>query len=168
MSNIDFLRMACNARRKQLGKEDLPPLEFYAFLAPKVGRCSAGMSGSCTTRAQALKLQRETCALRLCALAAGGSQHAYQLPRAQRQCRLQRERPRLMHTSTCSCVGDLSCVRALCCCWLGRPAYAASLAACRLPNSCQTVPEVQGGEKKRNEILQLAVLEVRPAPVWPC
>ena len=36
VSNIDFLRMACNARRKQLGKEDLPPLEFYAFLAPKV------------------------------------------------------------------------------------------------------------------------------------
>ena len=36
VSNIDFLRMACNARRKQLGKEDFPPLEFYAFLAPKV------------------------------------------------------------------------------------------------------------------------------------
>lgn len=41
VSNIDFLRMACNARRKQLGKEDLPPLEFYAFLAPKVWACPA-------------------------------------------------------------------------------------------------------------------------------
>ena len=39
MSNIDFLRMACNARRKQLGKEELGPLEFYGFLMPKV--CSA-------------------------------------------------------------------------------------------------------------------------------
>lgn len=36
VTNIDFLRMACNARRKSLGIDQLPPLEFYAFLAPKL------------------------------------------------------------------------------------------------------------------------------------
>lgn len=33
---MDFLRMACNARRKQLGQPELDPLEFYAFIMPKV------------------------------------------------------------------------------------------------------------------------------------
>jgi len=37
VSNVDFLRMACNARRKQLGQPELDPLEFYAFVMPKVG-----------------------------------------------------------------------------------------------------------------------------------
>jgi len=36
VSNIDFLRMACNARRKSQGKPDLDPLEFYAFVMPKL------------------------------------------------------------------------------------------------------------------------------------
>ncbi len=36
VSNVDFLRMACNARRKALGKPELDPLEFYAYIVPKV------------------------------------------------------------------------------------------------------------------------------------
>ncbi|KAK9807307.1 hypothetical protein WJX73_010858 [Symbiochloris irregularis] len=36
VTNIDFLRMSCNARRRSLGKDELPPLEFYAYLAPKL------------------------------------------------------------------------------------------------------------------------------------
>jgi hypothetical protein len=36
VSNVDFLRMACNARRKQLKQPELDPLEFYAFIIPKV------------------------------------------------------------------------------------------------------------------------------------
>jgi Fe-S cluster assembly ATP-binding protein len=36
VSNIDFLRMATNARRKSLGQPELDPLEFYAYIMPKV------------------------------------------------------------------------------------------------------------------------------------
>lgn len=36
VSNTDFLRLACNARRKELGLPELDPIEFYGFLAPKV------------------------------------------------------------------------------------------------------------------------------------
>ena len=36
VSNVDFLRMACNARRKQQGKTELDPLEFYAHVMPKL------------------------------------------------------------------------------------------------------------------------------------
>jgi Fe-S cluster assembly ATP-binding protein len=36
VSNVDFLRLAANARRKSLGKPELDPLEFYAFIMPKV------------------------------------------------------------------------------------------------------------------------------------
>lgn len=36
VSNTDFLRMMCNARRKAQGKEELDPLEFYGFLTPKL------------------------------------------------------------------------------------------------------------------------------------
>ena len=36
VSNVDFLRMACNARRKALGQAELDPLEFYAHVVPKV------------------------------------------------------------------------------------------------------------------------------------
>lgn len=36
VSNVDFLRMACNARRKVLGQPELDPLEFYAHVMPKV------------------------------------------------------------------------------------------------------------------------------------
>lgn len=36
VSNVDFLRMACNARRKALGQAELDPLEFYAHVIPKV------------------------------------------------------------------------------------------------------------------------------------
>lgn len=36
VSNIDFLRLACNARRKSQGKTEMDPLEFYAFILPKL------------------------------------------------------------------------------------------------------------------------------------
>lgn len=36
VSNVDFLRMACNARRKSMGLAELDPLEFYGFVSPKV------------------------------------------------------------------------------------------------------------------------------------
>ncbi|KAG1676738.1 hypothetical protein FOA52_005027 [Chlamydomonas sp. UWO 241] len=36
VSNVDFLRMACNARRKTLKQPELDPLEFYAFIIPKL------------------------------------------------------------------------------------------------------------------------------------
>ncbi|KAG2434735.1 hypothetical protein HXX76_007624 [Chlamydomonas incerta] len=36
VSNVDFLRMACNARRKSLGQSELDPLEFYAYIMPKL------------------------------------------------------------------------------------------------------------------------------------
>jgi Fe-S cluster assembly ATP-binding protein len=36
VSNTDFLRSAYNARMKSLGKPELDPLEFYAYLMPKV------------------------------------------------------------------------------------------------------------------------------------
>lgn len=36
VSNMDFLRMACNARRSSLGLTELGPLEFYGFLSPKL------------------------------------------------------------------------------------------------------------------------------------
>ncbi|KAG0569243.1 hypothetical protein KC19_6G076600 [Ceratodon purpureus] len=37
VSNMDFLRMACNARRKARSLEELGPLEFYGFVAEKLG-----------------------------------------------------------------------------------------------------------------------------------
>eukprot|EP00878_Enallax_costatus_P024574 GHUV01026229.1.p1 GENE.GHUV01026229.1~~GHUV01026229.1.p1 ORF type:complete len:212 (-),score=41.31 GHUV01026229.1:1493-2128(-) len=43
VSNVDFLRMACNARRKALGQPELDPLEFYAHVIPKV-RPAAGVA----------------------------------------------------------------------------------------------------------------------------
>jgi len=36
VSNIDFLRIATNARRKALGQKEMDPLEFYAFVMPKL------------------------------------------------------------------------------------------------------------------------------------
>ncbi|CAI9091915.1 OLC1v1027035C1 [Oldenlandia corymbosa var. corymbosa] len=36
VSNIDFLNMAYNARRRKLGLEELGPIEFYGYLAPKL------------------------------------------------------------------------------------------------------------------------------------
>eukprot|EP00232_Nephroselmis_pyriformis_P005280 CAMPEP_0182913534 /NCGR_PEP_ID=MMETSP0034_2-20130328/38091_1 /TAXON_ID=156128 /ORGANISM="Nephroselmis pyriformis, Strain CCMP717" /LENGTH=324 /DNA_ID=CAMNT_0025050261 /DNA_START=123 /DNA_END=1094 /DNA_ORIENTATION=+ len=36
VSNTDFLRMSCNARRKANGQPELDPLEFYADLMPKL------------------------------------------------------------------------------------------------------------------------------------
>ena len=42
VSNIDFLRIATNARRKASGEAELDPLEFYAHVMPKVGGCPGG------------------------------------------------------------------------------------------------------------------------------
>ena len=42
MSNSDFLRLAANARRKQLGQEELGPLEFYGYVMPKVPQHTLG------------------------------------------------------------------------------------------------------------------------------
>ncbi|CAH9090640.1 unnamed protein product [Cuscuta epithymum] len=36
VSNIDFLNMAYNAKRKKLGQEELGPIEFYGYIAPKL------------------------------------------------------------------------------------------------------------------------------------
>jgi Fe-S cluster assembly ATP-binding protein len=36
VNNVDFLRMAANARRKAQGKPEFEPLEFYMELQPKV------------------------------------------------------------------------------------------------------------------------------------
>ena len=44
VSNIDFLRVATNARRKASGEAELDPLEFYAHVMPKV-RCLAPLAG---------------------------------------------------------------------------------------------------------------------------
>jgi Fe-S cluster assembly ATP-binding protein len=36
VANADFLRLACNARRKARGQPELDPIEFYGFLTPKL------------------------------------------------------------------------------------------------------------------------------------
>ncbi|CAL5354300.1 unnamed protein product [Camellia sinensis] len=36
VSNIDFLNMAYNARRRKLGLPELGPIEFYGFISPKL------------------------------------------------------------------------------------------------------------------------------------
>ena len=36
VSNVDFLRMMCNARRVARGETELDPLEFYGYLTPKL------------------------------------------------------------------------------------------------------------------------------------
>ncbi|CAI9774947.1 unnamed protein product [Fraxinus pennsylvanica] len=36
VSNIDFLNMAYNARRRKLGQPELGPIEFYGYIAPKL------------------------------------------------------------------------------------------------------------------------------------
>jgi Fe-S cluster assembly ATP-binding protein len=41
VSNIDFLRMAANSRRKARGEAELDPLEFYAYVMPKARRAAA-------------------------------------------------------------------------------------------------------------------------------
>jgi Fe-S cluster assembly ATP-binding protein len=38
VNNVDFLRMAANARRKAQGKDEFEPLDFYMHLSPKVSR----------------------------------------------------------------------------------------------------------------------------------
>jgi hypothetical protein len=56
VSNVDFLRMAYNARQKSQGKPELEPIEFYAHVIPKVrpGHCgltaAAAAAGNCGSR----------------------------------------------------------------------------------------------------------------------
>lgn len=47
VSNIDFLRIATNARRKAAGDKELDPLEFYAHVMPKVGHTQRTHRGGC-------------------------------------------------------------------------------------------------------------------------
>ena len=49
VSNVDFLRMAYNARRKAAGEAELDPLEFYAHVVPKV--CWLSVRRVCVARA---------------------------------------------------------------------------------------------------------------------
>eukprot|EP00850_Spirogloea_muscicola_P013129 SM000087S23411 [mRNA] locus=s87:546180:547865:- [translate_table: standard] len=44
VSNTDFLRLAANARRAALGQPELDPLEFYAFLTPKLDELKMDIS----------------------------------------------------------------------------------------------------------------------------
>ncbi|CAK9135912.1 unnamed protein product [Ilex paraguariensis] len=43
VSNIDFLNMAYNARRRKLGMPELEPLEFYGFITPKLKLVNMGI-----------------------------------------------------------------------------------------------------------------------------
>eukprot|EP00873_Tetraselmis_striata_P012333 jgi/Tetstr1/432597/TSEL_021967.t1 len=36
VSNVDFLRLSCNSRRKAQGKDEFDPLEFYSYIMPKL------------------------------------------------------------------------------------------------------------------------------------
>jgi Fe-S cluster assembly ATP-binding protein len=36
VSNADFLRLSCNARRKEQGKEEMEPLEFFEYINNKL------------------------------------------------------------------------------------------------------------------------------------
>lgn len=48
VNNVDFLRLAANARRKSLGEPELEPLEFYMHVQPKVRLRRSSIS--CQTR----------------------------------------------------------------------------------------------------------------------
>ena len=48
VSNTDFLRLACNARRKARGEPELDPLEFFGHLTPKLEKL--GMDPSFLSR----------------------------------------------------------------------------------------------------------------------
>ena len=44
VSNAEFLRLSCNARRKAQGHPELEPLEFYGYIQEKVSsRATAGL-----------------------------------------------------------------------------------------------------------------------------
>ena len=67
VANADFLRLACNARRKARGQAELDPIEFYGFLTPKLAALNmdpsflnrdvnAGFSGGEKKRNEILQL----------------------------------------------------------------------------------------------------------------
>ena len=49
VNNTDFLRLACNSRRKAKGEPELDPIEFYGHLAPILEDLKVGV-GSRTFR----------------------------------------------------------------------------------------------------------------------
>lgn len=62
VSNVDFLRMACNARRKAQGKPELDPLEFYAYIVPKVRRAAGrALPATALMAAQSAPLRAPRC-----------------------------------------------------------------------------------------------------------
>ena len=67
VANADFLRLACNARRKARGLPELDPIEFYGYLTPKLASLNmdpsflnrdvnAGFSGGEKKRNEILQL----------------------------------------------------------------------------------------------------------------
>ena len=51
VSNAEFLRLSCNARRKAQGHPELEPLEFYGYIQEKVsGRAAAGLQAALPQR----------------------------------------------------------------------------------------------------------------------
>lgn len=67
VANADFLRLACNARRKARGLPELDPIEFYGYLTPKLAALNmdpsflnrdvnAGFSGGEKKRNEILQL----------------------------------------------------------------------------------------------------------------
>jgi len=64
VSNIDFLRVATNARRKAKGDKELDPLEFYAHVMPKVWCACAPwprISSQADVRAVCIPRAQTTC-----------------------------------------------------------------------------------------------------------
>jgi Fe-S cluster assembly ATPase SufC len=128
VSNVDFLRLATNERRKARGEKELDPLEFYAHVAPKVRGCVGGLG---LLRSRLQFIMRAACA------AARG------WPRVARP-------PLAHHSPTPTHLTHHP------------PTQPTQLEALRMDPAFlnRGVNEgFSGGEKKRNEILQLACLE---------
>lgn len=144
VSNIDFLRMAANANRKAAGQPELDPLEFYAHVMPKVegGRAHAWrVHGRTQQQAWRTRAGRWPCA-RAVAHACGRT-HARACGRTHADA----------HTHTAALLLLLPQLEML----KMDPTFLN-----------RNVNEgFSGGEKKRNEILQLAVLEVGAGHVHP-
>ena len=51
VSNAEFLRLSCNARRKAQGHPELEPLEFYGYIQEKVSnKAAAGLQAALPPR----------------------------------------------------------------------------------------------------------------------
>ena len=162
VSNVDFLRMACNARRKQLGQPELDPLEFYAYVMPKVG----SLRFLCSLAAPSPPLHH----LFLTPLTALVSRLGlfFAVPiHPQNPFLTSVTLPALPHSAGARPPSVTVCIL------VTVPPPTLSHTQLELLNMEPTflnrnVNEgFSGGEKKRNEILQLAVLEVR-CELWKC